>query len=268
VEFEYLDGATYELCECGTCGLIFQKHIPNSALMERLYEIWIDPRKVFDQHLKEDGLEHYSHDAQEIMQILAFLDRAPASLSILDFGMGWGEWALMARAFGCDAYGAELSMERVRYAESNGLKIVSWEEIPRHRFDFINTEQVFEHIAEPLETLHYLKKALKHGGLIKISVPTANDITRRLKIMDWSADKGARNSLNPVAPLEHINFYRRRSLVNMARMTGLKEVLIPLGMYYRYLSIGKGLSTIAKNLLRPIYRNIFKRQNCLFFRIA
>jgi 2-polyprenyl-3-methyl-5-hydroxy-6-metoxy-1,4-benzoquinol methylase len=265
VEFEYLDGTTYELCECSSCGLIFQRDIPNNALMERLYEVWIDPRKVFEQHLKEDGLAHYSHHAQEIMQIVAWFDVAPSTLRFLDFGMGWGEWALMAKAFGCDAYGAELSRERIRHATSIGVKVVSWDEISRHRFDFINTEQVFEHIPEPLQTLHHLKKSLKPGGLIKISVPTANDIARRLRIMDWRAGKGTKNSLNPVAPLEHINFYRRKSLIRMASAAGLEEVLMPLKLYYRYLSAWRGIN-IAKNLLRPIYRNVLKRQNCLFFR--
>jgi len=29
VEFNYLNGATYVLCECDVCGLIFQRDIPN-----------------------------------------------------------------------------------------------------------------------------------------------------------------------------------------------------------------------------------------------
>ena len=45
VEFEYLEGASYVLCECNVCGLIFQRDIPNDSLMERLYERWIDPEK-------------------------------------------------------------------------------------------------------------------------------------------------------------------------------------------------------------------------------
>lgn len=72
---------------------------------------------------------------------------------------------------------------------------MSWEEIPQHQFDFINTEQVFEHIPKPLETLRYLKKALKTNGVLKISVPTANDIEQRLEIMDWKIPKrGSRKS--------------------------------------------------------------------------
>lgn len=216
IELEYLEKATYYLYECFGCGLIFQREIPNESLMERLYDYWIDPQKAFIQHQKKDALGHYSYYAQEIMQIIAYFKEVSSSLSFFDFGMGWGKWALMAKAFGCDSYGSELSKERIEYAKSNGIKVISWDEIPQHQFDFINTEQIFEHIPEPLQTLCHLKRALKPNGILKISVPIANDIERRLRIMDWEALKGTKNSLNPIAPLEHINFFRRKSLVKMA----------------------------------------------------
>jgi len=225
IEFDYLDGASYVLCECDLCGLIFQRDIPNNILMERLYNYWIDPQKVFMQHQKQDDLGYYSCYAQEIMQIIAYFETMPSSLCFFDFGMGWGKWAQMAKAFGCDSYGTEFSLDRIEYGKSNGIKIIKWEEIPQHRFDFINTEQVFEHIPEPLQTLRHLKTALKPHGLLKISVPSSNDIERRLKIMDWKAPKGSRNSLNSVAPLEHINCFRRESIAKMASEAEMKEVL-------------------------------------------
>lgn len=268
VEFEFLQGATFFLCECNVCGLIFQREIPDNSLMKKLYEQWIAPQKVFDQHLKQDGLEYYASYAQEIMQLIAFFERVPSSLSFFDFGMGWGKWALMAKAFGIDSYGYELSEERILFARSNGVKIVSWDEIPQHRFDFINTEQVFEHIPEPLLTLCHLKKALKPSGILKVSVPTANDIERRLKIMDWKAPKGTRNSLNPVAPLEHINFFRRSSLYKMARAAEMEEVRIPIKYQYRYRINWYGIKQIAKNILFPVYQNIFKNINYIFLRNA
>lgn len=266
VEFEYLEGASYVLCECDICGLIFQRDIPNETLMERLYEHWIDPKKVFGQHQKQDGLAYYSYYAQEIMQIISYFRKVPSSLRFLDYGMGWGEWALMAKAFGCDSYGTELSVERIEYAKSNGIKVIWYDEIPQYRFDFINTEQVFEHISEPLQTLRHLKKALKADGILKISVPTANDIDRRLKIMDWTAPKGSKNSLNPVAPLEHINFFRRSSLVKMAKESGMEEISIPIKAQYRYTTDWGGAKRFAKNILLPIYRNFLKKQNYIFLR--
>lgn len=266
VEFEYLHGASYILCECNICGLIFQRDIPNETLMERLYEHWIDPHKVFSQQQEHDGLGYYSYYAQEIMQIISYFSKKPSSLCFLDYGMGWGKWALMAKAFGCDSYGTELSMERIQHAKSSGIKVIEWDEISQHRFDFINTEQVFEHIAEPLQTLRHLKNALKTDGILKISVPTANDIERRLRIMDWKSPKGSRNSLNPVAPLEHINFFRRASLAKMAVEAGMEEVFIPAKLQYRFMTDWGGVKRIAKNLLLPLYRNILRKQNYVFFR--
>jgi 2-polyprenyl-3-methyl-5-hydroxy-6-metoxy-1,4-benzoquinol methylase len=266
VEFEYLEGATYILCECDACGLIFQRDIPNKSLMERLYEHWIDPQKAFSQHQEQDCLRYYSYYAQEIMQIIAYLGKDPSSLSLLDFGMGWGKWAGMAKAFGCDSFGVELSAERIQYAKLNGIKVINWDEIPQYRFDFINTEQVFEHVSEPLQTLRHLSSGLKRDGILKISVPTAHDIERRLKIMDWQSPKGSRNSLNPVAPLEHINFFRRRSLAKMAVQAGLEELLIPIKVQYQYVTDWRGAKKIAKNILLPLYRNILKKENYIFLR--
>lgn len=266
VEFEYLNGATYILCECDVCGLIFQRDILNETMMEKLYEHWIDPKKAFSQHQKQDDLGYYSYYAQEIMQIISYFRKEPSSLCFFDFGMGWGKWALMAKAFGCDSYGTELSLERVEYAKSNGIKVIIWEEIPQHRFDFINTEQVFEHLPEPLQTLRHLKTALKPDGILKVSVPSANNIQRRLKIMDWKAPKGSKNSLNPVAPLEHINCFRKASLVKMASEAEMEEVFIPVIVQYRHMTNWSGPKRIAKNIFLPIYRNLLKKQNHIFLR--
>jgi 2-polyprenyl-3-methyl-5-hydroxy-6-metoxy-1,4-benzoquinol methylase len=266
VEFEYLEGATYVLCECNVCGLIFQRDIPNESLMERLYEHWIDPQKVFSLHQKQDGLGYYSYYAQEIMQIIAYFGKDPSPLSFLDFGMGWGEWALMAKAFGCDSFGLEISTERIQHAKSNGIKVINWDEIPQYRFDFINAEQVFEHISEPLKTLRHLSGGLKTDGILKISVPTTHNIAQRLKIMNWKSIKGSKNSLNPVAPLEHINFFRRQSLAKMAIQAGLEELLIPIKIQYRFVTDWYGAKKFVKNILLPLYRNILKRQNYIFLR--
>jgi 2-polyprenyl-3-methyl-5-hydroxy-6-metoxy-1,4-benzoquinol methylase len=265
IEFNYLKNATFNLCECKECGLIFQKEIPNEFLMKVLYEKWIDPKKVFDQHKKTDELSIYTFYAREIATVINYLQKVPSELSFFDFGMGWGKWALMVNGFGCESYGTELSEDRINYAISNGINVIEWEEIPKHSFDFINTEQVFEHLPNPLDTLIYLNSALKAGGLLKISVPTANDITRRLKLMDWKAPKGTRNSLNPIAPLEHINYFRRNSLLKMAALAGMKEVVMPMRYKYIFTSNWYRVTRIAKDIFFPMYRNIFKRQNYLFF---
>jgi 2-polyprenyl-3-methyl-5-hydroxy-6-metoxy-1,4-benzoquinol methylase len=266
IEFCYLEGAMYSLAECNTCQLIFQEQILNDDLIARLYEKWIDPETALIQYRKKDTLALRAAYAQEIMQILAYFNRAPTSLKFLDFGMGWGEWALMAKAFGCDSYGLDLSEERSEYAKDNGIHVLTWNDILQYNFDFINTEQVFEHLAKPLETLLHLKKCLKENGLLKISVPQAYGIHRRLRTMDWKAPKGSRNSLNSVAPLEHINCYSRASIVKMAKVASMEEVLIPLTHQYQYTTNWNGVKQAIKNLVRPIRRNVLRISNSVFIR--
>ncbi|MBA7519967.1 hypothetical protein ES705_12055 [subsurface metagenome] len=266
IEFEYLKGSNFILKECNNCGTIFQKEIPNDFLMNKLYEEWIDPEKAFESHLEKDNLSNFSYYAQEVMMVIAFFNRTPSQLKFFDYGMGWGKWCYMAKAFGCASYGTELSKTRIEYAQSQGTKVITWEEIPNYSFDFINTEQVFEHIPEPLRTLRYLKKSLKHNGLIKISVPNGKDIRRRLRIGDWMAPKGSKNSLNPVSPLEHINCFKQASIIRMADIVELELVKMPMPLQLAYTTNWNGMKQIIKNLARPIYRNLFQGGTYLFFR--
>ena len=200
------------------------------------------------------------------MQIISSFERVPSSLRFLDFGMGWGNWALMVKAFGCDSYGTELSDTRIDHARSNGLKVITWDDIPQHRFDFINAEKVFEHIGEPLATLRHLKKSLKADGMLRIHVPAAGDMHRRLRIMDWTSPKGSSNSLNPVAPLEHINFFRRSSLAQLAKESGMEEASIPMKKQHRYTTDWGDTARIVRNILSPLSRNIVMTNSCIFLR--
>jgi 2-polyprenyl-3-methyl-5-hydroxy-6-metoxy-1,4-benzoquinol methylase len=225
--------------------------------MKKIYEEWIDPEKAFDVHKNTMTLEDYLYYAREIMPIIAYFNTAPYQLNFLDFGMGWGTWSKLVQAFGCESYGTELSETRIRHAESKGIKVVSWEDLPKHTFHFINTEQVFEHLSNPLETLVYLKKCLHYHGLLKIGVPNGANIKKRLKIRDWNAPKESRNSLNPVAPLEHINCFTYKSIMKMAEMAGFRRIKLPLKIQYAYSIYGLTFKTIIKRIAKPLCRNFF-----------
>lgn len=227
IEFDYLEGTKFVLDECIECGLVYQQLIPNEFLTKKLYEEWIDPEAVFNRRKKKRGIDYYARLSKEIEIAIKYLGVPLSELRLFDFGMGWGDWCRMAIAHGCSAYGTELSQARIDYAKSLGISVIDWEEIPKYQFDLINLEQVLEHISNPLETLHYLSKSLKQGGIIKIGVPNGWDIKRRLVIMDWAAPKRSANSLNPVAPLEHINCFSQGSLVKIAQLAGLVPVQIP-----------------------------------------
>lgn len=254
-----LNAAPYELCDCPECGLVYQRAIPDEALMERLYEHWIAP----EAGPEREGHECRARYAREILQVIEYFGKAPTPLRTLDFGMGWAEWALMAKALGCDSHGAELSLRRIDYARSIGITVVDTQDIPAYAFDFINVEQVLEHVAEPVTILRLLAAALVTGGMIRVSVPDGSTIEHRLAAMDWSAPRGSKRSLNPVAPLEHINCFRRSALLRAATEAGLRETALPLRVQYGYQTQPASLRTVAKETVRPVYRRLVKRADCV-----
>ncbi len=245
----------YELVKCSFCELIYQRYIPNDAMMNTLYERWLDPAMIYEKFEKNHAKEYYLGLADEVAGIIGFFDAKPADLEFFDFGMGWSNWCKMVQAFGVNVCGAELSQARIDHAKNHGLEVIGLSELSEKRFDFINTEQVFEHISNPRETLALLVKGLKNNGLIKLSVPNGFDIERRLKVNDWTAPKGSINSLNPVAPLEHINCFKTKNLDILADKVGLKRVKVQVN---RALKPKEkiDMKEKIKGVLRPIYRLI------------
>ncbi|MEO8354235.1 MAG: class I SAM-dependent methyltransferase [Chthoniobacteraceae bacterium] len=258
VEFACLEDASFTLLECEVCGLIYQKFIANDALMERLYDRWIDPAKVF---ALIDGCQppgYFMDLAKQVANLVDFFGRPAREISCLDFGMGWGHWCKMARTFGCEVAGVELSSARIEHAQRSGLTVLRPEEVVRQRFDFINTEQVFEHIPEPFETLVSLKQSLKPDGLIRLSVPDGWGIKVRLARGDWRAGKGSAESLNAVAPLEHINCFHHHNLVRLADRAGFRVVT----MLARH---AVSFVDAARDLIKPLYYGLRRRGSAAIY---
>lgn len=262
----YLAGATYALDECPGCGLIFQVFAPGDELLQRLYGTWIASRDPAGAIRKKSGLGNGARSAHELMRLIATLGLHPSEIRVLDFGMGWGHWALMAKAFGCQVWGAELAEDRRAHAREWGISLAEWDELPGMGFHLVNTEQVFEHLVDPVGVVEQLGLSLAGGGLLKISVPTARDIKRRLEGWDWAAPKGTPASLNAVAPLEHLNCFNRSSLRALAARAGLTEVDVPLGVQYRFPGDLGGVRMAIRAAIRPVFHRVLRRENYAFFR--
>lgn len=247
IELAELEGGEYVLLECISCGLVFQRNVLSDELMNRLYEKWIDPVRSLAIYEAETGLSHVLAQVRQIADLVSFVKwQQPSQIKALDYGMGWGHWCQLAMAFGMTVYGHELSPSKIESAARKGIKNLSSEELNSHTFDFINADQVFEHLSDPLETLKSLVHSLKPEGFIRIGVPDGWNIQKRLKSANWTAAKQARNSLNPVAPLEHINCFNHHALVSMARIAGLEPVSVPTR--YAMSCLGN-----VKSILRPFF---------------
>lgn len=249
VDVSLLKGWSYELYQCKTCTLTFQKNILGDELMRVLYEEWINPEITLEWS-KKHPLSYYLNLVEEITLMVSYFGKQPYELKFLDFGMGWAEWCKVASALGCQAYGAELSARRRDHAAKHNIEVIDIDSASPNTFDCINTEQVFEHIPHPLRSLKKLKELLKPGGLIKISVPDGYQLAKLLLINNWQAPKGTADSLNVVAPLEHINCFNHKSLLTMAKRSGLS--LVTSLAYRKY---PRSVMDVLKNSFRHWYIN-------------
>jgi SAM-dependent methyltransferase len=265
LDLSILAGGEYVLKECRNCMLLFQEQIPDEYLAGIIYEQWISPE--FSLHKKEkNATPGRGRVALEVMSIIDFLGRDPKDLRFLDFGMGWGDWVRMAEAFGCETFGVERSESRVDHAQERHLKVLTLEEACEMSFDFINTDQVFEHLTDPFDVGTRLSRALADGGILKISVPIGIRARRRLEIGDWTAKQSDPHSLHDVAPLDHINCFLHESLVALGRRMGLEQVPIPARLRYRYAPMWERPGRLLRRTVGQHYRALRKQNTVMWFR--
>lgn len=258
-----LEGTHFEVRQCSKCALIFQRSVPVGSLLADLYDRWI-PATERERLRKTYSLKMYRNLAAQVDFVIQHFALPPSEIDMFDFGLGWSEWAGVARAFGCNVAGAELSVERKAHAQSIGIEIVELEDISDRRFHYINTEQVFEHLVNPQEVLKSLAASLRPCGIIKISVPDGRGIAEKLKKIT-SSTPWAQDELMPIAPLEHINCFDYRSLTELGKGVGLLPIRPSLRQLYNAASGWLDPMTALSNLVRPLYRHILPKSTFVYF---
>lgn len=249
--FELVKDVEYQLHECSNCELIFQKNCFREEFMGQLYQL----RSISPEVQARDAakpLDKSAYYAEEIVALIKMLNRNPADIDVLDYGMGWGHWCSMAKAYGCNSSGFDVSEQKKEFARENGITAI--DELAGTSFDFINTEQVLEHVLYPQDTVKKLSESLKPGGILKISVPNGERIDKK-RLLDSTSS--AIDSLYLASPLMHINTFNHNAIVAMAEKAGLKPFRMPVKCQYsnvHLLNFKQGVKTI----LRPLYRRFMQ----------
>ncbi len=210
----------YKINQCLVCGILFQARVLNQEGQAVLYNEWVDQEQSLrkKQGAKAKLFRQYAGQMEIISRLF---DKTPQQIEILEYGMGWGYWCRMANAFGYRAHGLELSPLRIAHARKLAVEVI--EELPETgpRYDFIFSNQVFEHLDNPLDTLLELRDRLKPGGVIHIRVPDGRGVARHLQRNGWNAN------LDAIHPLEHINCFTRKTLIRMGKQAGLETMQPP-----------------------------------------
>lgn len=257
----------YAVMECLSCGLLYQRDVLADDGLALLYGSWIDSEASAQRSLaraRRDGLAV----ARQVHALGRLFGSDPGAVQIVDFGCGWGSWLLMARAFGYGVMGVEIDGQRMAALAAEGIPCCkNCCELPNESADFIQAEQVFEHLRQPRDVLESLVRALNPGGFLQISVPNARWVKRNLERLSFSdrrtiAAKGVRRSLSPIAPLEHVNAFAGKSLLTLGSDAGLRlcstrSLLFP----------GRSLGGYAQRLARFVQSaTVGTAAKCIVFR--
>ena len=149
--------------------------------------------------------------------------RAVPKGRMLDIGCGVG-WSLVVakEEFGYEVAGVEPELHTSQYArEELGLAVktsfFSHGLFMQNYFDFIMSDQVLEHVAEPKTFLSNALFILKPGGVLFIGIPPV-DWFRLFLSMIKNTELERFNVFND--PEEHINYFRLRTMKLLVESVG------------------------------------------------
>lgn len=210
---DLLENEKLILNQCLDCGFVWQVNTLIEKYAIELYSEWVDPTKSYQKSLNHNR-NYYKSLLDDVFFVSLIFNKEPRKIKVLDFGMGWGNWSSSAISMGMDVFSFELSSQKIEYAKKRGINVVSDLSEYEDFFDYVHAEQVLEHLDHPLEALSLIKKVVKPGGVIRLSVPNFPDYTIN--------DKTFKAKHDALHPLEHLNTFTKSNLNLMARKLGLK----------------------------------------------
>lgn len=171
------------LIKCLDCGLI---QVGNSAAS---FDI-----KLYDYYKDRIGLtakELYSHiTAKRYINLLKGLEIYRKNGRLLDIGCGEGHFLSLAKEKGWEAAGIERAPYAVQICRELGINAISADllkiDLEDSYYDAVTMFEVLEHLAHPREYLSKVNGILRKDGVLILTTPNFNCITRFLLQKKWS----------------------------------------------------------------------------------
>ena len=209
-----LDDAT--LGRCPDCRLVHLEPMPTREEALKLYDAhyFKDPEHGYVDYVADETVYR-----KEFRRRLRTLSRLGARGALLDVGCAAG-WLLdEARAQGFDPAGLEPSPDVAREAhERTGAPVfagaVEDALLSTAHYDVVTLFDVLEHVVGPADTLRRLRRALRPGGWLAVTVPDYGGWWARLSGKRWPF----------LTPWEHLTYFTRRTLRELLSRTGYEQV--------------------------------------------
>lgn len=235
-DFERTGTEIYQLNVCSHCQLKFLNPRPPENGMARYYQESYYKLSVVSHKLstlKQQALTYWHHYPQSVKnsfwQTLMLKVAKPLAKnklgrqipdfvvngSLLEIGVGRGEFLLKMRELGWKTTGIDISPVAVNYLREHynlNVQLANSRQLPfaANSFDIVYLSHTLEHIHDPVVVLKEICRVLKPGGQVLITTPNIGSLGRKLFGIKWAAYE----------PPLHVIIYETKSLTCLLSATG------------------------------------------------
>ncbi len=218
--------ASFDVYECGRCGLRFRHPLPGEAELIEMYE---DPRYHETPYFRNavEGAGMRSPEVRIYERALGDLAELGKRGALLDVGCGTGFFLQLARKRGWEVAGVELSERHRAYARATfGLEVWGGDFLAApakaRSFDVITMWDFLEHVLDPRLVVARARELLKRDGVLLVfTIDTtslfnlAGDLAYRL------SGRRARRILELLYDSHHNYYFTLNSLSRLLSSEGL-----------------------------------------------
>jgi SAM-dependent methyltransferase len=210
----------HRVIRCTSCGLVYvSPRAPQEAIWRRY-----SPTYFWDEYLPSLGviggrfeLDQFDHRHAAMLRHIEAFEQPPGRL--FEVGVGAGFFLKAAARRGWTTSGVELSPEAAGFArEKLGLDIAEGAaeamNVPDGSVDVVAMFETIEHLLDPGAVMARLHRALKPNGLLVLSTPNFNALSRLALGERWAV----------ISPLEHLYYFTEGTLGDFLRASGFTSV--------------------------------------------
>ena len=227
----------HRMYRCINCSLAFVHPMPSEGFLIKFYS-------KFHRETTQGGYYDFIEErmksdfSYKIRQIKSYLPEK--NLRLIDVGSGKGFFVKRCNDAGIDAIGVDLSDTATKFAKSKlGVSAINGKiEDLSDRLepaDVVTFWATIEHLRNPFDTLHAIKKVLAPGGLLFLDTGIGND---------W-LDKLLPGYVQWYDPPQHLHVHSKQSISILLEKCGFKVVkvdtLFERSAFRKYLRIMRGI---------------------------
>ena len=210
----------YRIVKCLRCGLVYCNPRLTAAATDQRYNAEYFRNEYLPSVRPPEGSDERQFLIDRFTPAIRLLERSGTVQGrLLEIGTGAGFFLKAAANAGWDAHGLELSSEAAAYArETLGLDVrqIPAEEMPFDpgSFDAAAMFEVIEHLRDPVAVLRAARRAVRPGGVLVLSTPNLNALSRWGLGKQWAV----------LSPAEHLYYFTERTLGAMLVKSGFSRV--------------------------------------------